>query len=215
LLNESPNFLTLSMKTMKQLRIKCVLILTVLVITVIKVTGQTTMPDILLKNPLKEQLNYLQEHTIIYENYRAIREDMFQKLKGNVSDTLNTLEGKITDINKTKTGLNRTIDTLRKNLELTKTSLEEVTKSKNSIRVLGLEVNKSAYNRVMWTILAGLVAALILGFLVFKRNLSSISTTSKELQDLKAEFEAYRKTSREAREKMTMDHFNELKRLKG
>ena len=200
---------------MKQLRIKCFLILTVLVITVIKVTGQTTMPDILLKNPLKEQLNYLQEHTIIYENYRAIREDMFQKLKGNVSDTLNTLEGKITDLNKTKTGLNRTIDTLRKNLESTKTSLEEVTKSKNSISLLGHEVNKSAYNRVMWTILACLVAALILGFLVFKRNLSAISNTNKELQDLKAEFEAYRKTSREAREKMTMDHFNEIKRLKG
>ena len=200
---------------MKQLRIKCVLILTVLVITVIKVTGQTTMPDILLKNPLKEQLNYLQEHTIIYENYRAIREDMFQKLKGNVSDTLNTLENKIIEINKTKTGLNRTIDTLRKNLELTKTSLEEVTKTKNSISVLGLEVNKPAYNRVMWTILLCLVAALILGFLVFKRNLSAISDTNKELKDLKAEFEAYRKTSREAREKMTMDHFNEIKRLKG
>jgi len=200
---------------MKQLRIKCVLILTVLVITVIKVTGQSAMPDILLKNSMKEQLNYLQEHTIIYENYRAIREDMFQKLKGNVSDTLNTLENKIIEINKTKTGLNRTIDTLRKNLELTKTSLEEVTKTKNSISVLGLEVNKPAYNRVMWTILLCLVAALILGFLVFKRNLSAISDTNKELKDLKAEFEAYRKTSREAREKMTMDHFNEIKRLKG
>jgi len=203
------------MKTMKQLRIKCFLILTVLVITVIKVTGQTTMPETLLKNSMKEQLNYLQEHTKIYEDYRAIREDMFQKLKVNVSDTLNTLEGKITDLNKTKTGLNRTIDTLRKNLESTKTSLEEVTKTKNSISVLGLEVNKSAYNRVMWTVLVCLVAALILGFLVFKRNLSAISNTNKELQDLKAEFEAYRKTSREAREKMTMDHFNEIKRLKG
>jgi hypothetical protein len=200
---------------MKQLQIKCVLILTVLVITVIKVTGQTTMPDILLKNSLKEQLNYLEEHTIIYENYRAIREDMFQKLKKNVSDTLNVLDGKISELKKIKSGLNLTFDTLRKNLELTKTSLEEVTKSKNSISLLGHEVNKSSYNSVMWTILLGLVAAIILGFLVFKRNISAMSNTNKELQDLKAEFEAYRKTSREAREKMTMDHFNEIKRLKG
>jgi hypothetical protein len=200
---------------MKQLQIKCVLILTVLVITVIKVTGQTPMPDILLKNSLKEQLNYLEEHTIIYENYRAIREDMFQKLKKNVSDTLNVLDGKISELIKIKSGLNLTFDTLRKNLESTKTSLEEVTKSKNSISLLGHEVNKSSYNRVMWTILVGLVAAIILGFLVFKRNISAMSNTNKELQDLKAEFEAYRKTSREAREKMTMDHFNEIKRLKG
>jgi hypothetical protein len=42
-----------------------------------------------------------------------------------------------------------------------------------------------------------------------------MGTTKKEFQDLKVEFEAYRKTSREAREKLTMDHFNEIKKLKG
>jgi uncharacterized membrane-anchored protein YhcB (DUF1043 family) len=67
----------------------------------------------------------------------------------------------------------------------------------------------------MWTILAGLVAMLLVGFLIFKRNLLIMNTTKKEFQDLKVEFEAYRKTSREAREKLTMDHFNEIKKLKG
>lgn len=78
-----------------------------------------------------------------------------------------------------------------------------------------MEVNKLTYNKIMWTILAGLVAALLMGFLAFKRNLSTIFSTKKEFQDLKEEFETYRKTSREAREKLTMDHFNEIKRLKG
>jgi uncharacterized membrane-anchored protein YhcB (DUF1043 family) len=67
----------------------------------------------------------------------------------------------------------------------------------------------------MWTILVGLVAALLIGILLFNRNLSAISNTKKEFQELKNEFEAYRKTSREAREKLTMDHFNEIRRLKG
>jgi uncharacterized membrane-anchored protein YhcB (DUF1043 family) len=67
----------------------------------------------------------------------------------------------------------------------------------------------------MWTILGGLLALLLLGFLVFQRNLSTTSNTKKEFQELKNEFEAYRKTTREAREKLTMDHFNEIKRLKG
>jgi uncharacterized membrane-anchored protein YhcB (DUF1043 family) len=67
----------------------------------------------------------------------------------------------------------------------------------------------------MWTILAALLAALVLGFLAFKRNMMVLSDTKKEFQDLKDEFEAYRKTSREAREKMTMAHFLELKKLKG
>jgi hypothetical protein len=200
---------------MKQLLIRCILILAVVVISVIKVTGQVTMPDILLKNSMKEQLNYIEEHTIIYENYRAIREDMFQKIKRNVTDTLSSLNIKIAGLNKTTTALNKTIDTLRTNLSTTQTRLEEVTVTKNSIRVAGIEVNKANYNRIMWTVLAGLVATLLVGLLVFRRNLSVMSDTKKEFQELKTEFEAYRKTSREAREKLTMDHFNEIKKLKG
>jgi tetrahydromethanopterin S-methyltransferase subunit B len=187
----------------------------VVVISVIKVTGQGTMPDVLLKNSLKEQLNYIGEHTIIYENYRAIREDMFQRIKGNVTDTLSFLNIKIAGLNKTTAGLNKTIDTLRTNLSTTQTRLEEMTVTKNSIRVAGIEVNKASYNKIMWLILAGLIAALLAGFLIFKRNLMIMSSTKKEFQELKIEFEAYRKTSREAREKLTMDHFNEIKRLKG
>ncbi len=200
---------------MNQSQIRSLLILAVMAITVIKVTGQGTMPDELTKNPLKEQLKYLEDRTRIYENYRAIREDMFQILKINVTDTLSSTNKKIAGLNKTTSLLNQTIDSLRTNLESTKTRLEEMTGTKNSIKVIGMEVNKSTYNGIMWTILTGLVAILLLGFLVFKRNLSQTSNTKKELHELKNEFEAYRKTSREAREKLTMDHFNEIKRLKG
>jgi chaperonin cofactor prefoldin len=200
---------------MKQLQIRCVLILTVVIITVMKVTGQSAMPDELIKKSLKEQLNYLEERTKIYDNFRAIREDMFQKLKENISDTLSAATVKITGLSKTKSILNLTIDSLRTNLESTQTTLEEITRTKNSIHVIGLVINKSTYNKVVWIIFIGLVAALIIGFLVFKRNLSAIFNTKKEIQELKNEFEAYRKTSREAREKLTMDHFNEIKRIKG
>src|SRR5450759_3518593 len=150
---------------MKQLQIRCFLILTVVVITVMKVTGQVTMPDVFIINSLKEQLNYLEEHTRIYDSYRAVREDMFQKLKVNISDTLSSANRKIAGLNKTKSALNLTIDSLRSNRESTKTSLEEMTKTKNSISFIGLEINKLTYNKIMWTILAGLVAVLVIGFL--------------------------------------------------
>ncbi len=200
---------------MTKLQIRCLLFFAVLLITVMKVTGQTAMPDILINNSIKEQLNYLEEHTRIYENYRAIREDMFQKIKLNVSDTVLAAKNKITGLNNKTSKLFLSIDSLKTTLAGTKTSLEEMTRTKDSIRVIGLEVNKSAYNKVMWTLLAGLVAVLILGFLAFKRNLSIIINTKKEFQEVKNEFETYKKTSREAREKLTMDHFKELKKLRG
>lgn len=199
---------------MKKMQIRYALILVLLTTFFIKTEAQG-LPDVFLNNSLKEQLNYLDEHTRIYDNYRAIREDMFQKLKGNISDSLSSFENKIIELNRNRSVLNHTIDTLKKSIETARTNLVEMTKSKNSISVLGMQVNKTAYNNIMWIIVAALVAALLIGFLIFKRNLSAMFNSKNEYQDLKTEFDTYRKTSREAREKMTMDHFNEIKRLKG
>jgi hypothetical protein len=203
------------MKEINQSEMRFFSIIAILMMAFLSIKGQTTMPDVLEKNTVKEQMNYLEEHTRIYENYRAIREDMFQKIKKNISDTISSTKNRITGLNYMTSSLNHKIDSLNTALETTKTELGDITRTKNSISVLGLEVNKSSYNSIMWTIVVGLSALLVLGFLVFNRNRTVTLNIKKEFQELKAEFEAYRKSSREAREKMSMDHFNELKKLKG
>jgi hypothetical protein len=186
-----------------------------MVMVVTKVNGQTTLPDELTKNTIKEQINFIEKHTRIYENYRAIREDMFQKINRNFTDSLSAGKSRIAGLNNLTSTLNRTNDSLNTLLETTRRSLGEITTTKNNIRVLGMEINKVTYNTVMWIIVVGLVVVLTIGFLVFKRNLFVNIRTGKELKELKDEFEAYRQSSRIAREKMIMDHFNELKKLKG
>ena len=200
---------------MNKLHFRFVFLIAILTLANMKVNAQTTMPEELSKNNIKEQLNYLEGHTRIYEAYRAIREDMFQKIKKNVSDTISEARFRIIGLNNLTSSLNHTIDSLNTSLETTKTRLEEITRTKNSIRLFGLEINKLIYNTITWTIIAGLIAILAIGFLAFKRNLSGTLNTKKELQELKDEFESYRKTARETREKMSMDHFNELKKLRG
>ena len=180
-----------------------------------RLQSQTDMPEILDKGSLPEQMNYLEDRTRIYENYRAIREDMFQRIKSNTLDTLSASKMEIEGLKVLKTKMDYTVDSLNTSLETTKNKLDEATRTKNNIRVLGIEVNKTGYNSIMWLIISGLASLLIIGFFAFKRNLSVTKNTKKDLDDLKTEFEAYRKSSREAREKMSMDHFNEIKRLKG
>lgn len=200
---------------MNQLLSRSILIIFFLITLVTGINGQTELPEILEKNSLKEQLNFIEERTRIYENYRAIREDMFQKIKANITDTLSATKRKIADQNFTTAILNNTIDSLRASNEASKAGLEESTRTKNSINVLGLQVNKTTYNSIMWTILTGLLALLVIGFLYFKHNLSVTHNTKKEFSELKIEFENYRKTTREAREKASMEHFKEIQRIKG
>lgn len=192
------------------------LIISMLLIACTNAFSQTTdMLDALNKSNLKEQMKYIEEHTRIYENFRAIREDMFQRLNGNISDTLSASSNKIAALNKKTSKLKQTIDSLNSSLATTKTSFEDINRTKNSIKILGIEANKGTYNSIMWTVIAGLIAVLAIGFFIFKRNLLVIISTNKELRELKDELEAYRKTTREAREKMSMAHFNELKKLRG
>jgi hypothetical protein len=200
---------------MNKLNNKFVLILTVVIMAAVRGNSQTVIPAELTGSALREQIKYMEEHTRIYENYRAIREDMYQKLNKNILDTLNTLQGKITDLKNITADLKTENDSLKKMQEVTIRNLEEITATKNSISVLGIDINKGTYNSIMWIIVAGLICALGLGFLVFKKYLFASIRTGKEIVKLREEFEAYRQSSRIAREKLEMDHFNELKKLKG
>ncbi|OFY74394.1 MAG: hypothetical protein A2V46_16345 [Bacteroidetes bacterium RBG_19FT_COMBO_42_7] len=179
------------------------------------VNSQTTMPEMLIKGSLKEQMDYIQEKTRIYEDYRAVREDMFQKIKGNALDSLNTAKTVINSLKINARDQNLTIDSLNASVETVRADLDKMTKTKNSIRLLGMEINKVAYNAVLWTIIAVLAGLLTIGFLAFRRNRTVTVHTKREIEELKKEFEAYRKAAREAREKMSMTHFNELKKLRG
>jgi tetrahydromethanopterin S-methyltransferase subunit B len=192
-------------------------ILTFILLTTLITSGicQTPMPEILEKGTLKEQMDYLEEKTRIYENYRAIREDMFQLTKNNAIDSLNRTKKEVARLEIMVKNLNSRIDSLNRSLESTKTELQETIRTKNSIRILGIEMNKITYNSIMWTIVAILVFLLAVGFLVLKRNVIVTVNTKKELSELKDEFEEYRKQKRLEREKMSMDHFNEIRKLRG
>lgn len=200
---------------MNQFRLKYLLLLTVISFTVTMAVGQTRMPEELTTGTIREQINYVTEKTRIYEDFRAIREDMYRKLMGNIQDTLLVEKGRVTELKNMTSALNGKNDSLSVLLASTRTSLEEVTATKNKISVMGVEINKVAYNTILWTIVGGLLLVLIIGFLIFKRNLVVLQTTEKDLKELREEFAAYKQSSRIAREKVEMDLFRANQKLKG
>jgi LPXTG-motif cell wall-anchored protein len=200
---------------MNKSRVRFSLVIAVIIFCATKGISQAVIPDVLLKGTLKEQMNYIEDKTRIYEEYRAIREDMFQKLKSNSIDSLTKARSRISELMTSTGSLNVRIDTLNSNLKATKAELAEITRTKNAISILGIKMDKTAYNTIMWIIVAGLAFLLGVGFLAFKRNRVVTLSTKKELNELKEEFEAYRKKTRLEREKMSMDHFKEIQKLKG
>ncbi|HVN57576.1 MAG TPA: hypothetical protein VMT63_04710 [Bacteroidales bacterium] len=186
----------------------------VLLIAAAKGFSQTTPAELSVIS-LKDQVQYIDDHTKVYDGWRAIREDIYRKVIGNFTDTLVAEKVKISLLTSHSARQRQVADSLNSALGSTGKELEEVTHARNTLSFFGIGINKTLYNLILWSVIAGLAVLLVLGFLVFRRNLSAYISVKKELKDMQSEFEEYRQTARKAREKMSMDHFNEIRRLKG
>ena len=198
---------------MKRLLFKISLIVVIFLSPEVSSNGQPSAEDY-KKGTISEQLDQVEAHTRIYDNYRAVREDIFQIISRNVKDTLKIEKKRINNLSAEIVILKSHIDSKNKSFESTKSSLEEITRTKNNIKVLGMEVNKTSYNSIMWTILGIVILLLIIGFLLFTKNTNIRLKAMKELIDLQKEFEDYKQKKRIEQENMTMSYFNEIKKLK-
>ena len=163
---------------------------------------------------MEGQLNYVHEKTRVYNDFRAIRDDIFLKLKSNVVDTLNASKLEVAQLNSRLTERDFQIETLHTDLARTKNEKDEAIRNKDSLSFLGIQMNKGLYNTVMWFIILGLAALAVIMVVLFRRTHLVTTEVKGELQSTQEEFEQYRKSSREKYEKLVVSHHSEIMKLK-
>ena len=178
------------------------------------IQAQSGVVEFMDSTSMEAQLNYIQERTRVYDNYRAIREDVFLKLKRNVADTIRENRLEIADLNSKITEKDSQIETLNTDLTRTKTERDDAIRNKDSFSFLGMQMNKSLYSSILWFIILGLVVLALIMFFLFKRSHQVTREVKEHLEILQEEFEQYRKSSREKYEKLVVSHHNEIMKLK-
>ena len=163
---------------------------------------------------IEAQLTYLEERTRIYNDFRAIREDMFQKITGNVIDSMGEAKSYIMNQQRGMDDKDARITSLNLDLNSANEDRDDAIRNRDSLSFLGIQMNKALYNTIMWIIVLALAGAAVLLFLLFKRTRSVTVETSRELRNTQQEFEEYRKSSREKYEKLVVSHHNEIMKLK-
>lgn len=163
---------------------------------------------------LESQLDYVHEHTRVYNNFRAIREDIFLKMKGNVIDSLEEQKLLVAQLNSRVSERNFQIETLNTDLTRTQIERDEAIRNKDSLSILGIQMNKAIYNSVMWFIVLGLAVLAGIMLVLFKRAHLVTSQVKHELETTQEEFMEYRKNSREKYEKLVVSHHHEIMKLK-
>lgn len=177
-------------------------------------SAQYVTPAILDSASLENQLDYIQERTRIYNDFRAIREDIFLKMKRNTLDSLNATKLEIATLNSRLADRDFQIETLNTDMARMKNDRDEAIRNKDSLSFLGIPLNKALYNTIMWLIVVGLGVVAAILFLLFKRTNLVTNQTKKEFETIQKEYETYKKSSREKYEKLVVSHHNEIMKLK-
>lgn len=178
------------------------------------VYAQYTMPAVMDSSSLESQLDYIQDRTRIYNDFRAIRDDIFLKMKKNTLDSLSATKLRIARLNSEMTERNFQIENLNSDLTRAKNERDQAIRTKDSFSFLGIQLHKALYNTIMWIIVLGLALVGVLLFLMFKRSHVVTVQTKKELETIREEYETHRKSSREKYEKLVVSHHAEIMRLK-
>lgn len=190
-------------------------LLSILFFAPVSESNAQSLPEVLEEGTLNDQYEYLHERTNIYNNFRAIREDMFQKMRRNSLDSLNSAHREIETLKQEITLHKARKDSLEVLLNETVSERDAAIRNRDSLFLLGISMNKSFYNLLLWSIISGLTVFLLVIIFLFKRAHQIANQKTRETKELQDEFEEYRKTSRERFEQQSIDHFNEVKRLKG
>jgi hypothetical protein len=168
-------------------------------------TQETETTPSLDNGTIDSQFEYLINKSSTYQDYKVVKAYWLSKLKSHVSDTLKAVRKDLKITQKTVTAKNSEIDSLQSNIRNTNEKLTIAIREKNSLQLLGMKINKTAYNSIMWSV-TGILALFLLIFLaLYKRSNSITVQIKKDLRETKEDFESHRKRAREREEKLVHD----------
>ena len=159
---------------------------------------ETTEKDVSING----QFNEIYRISTSYQVYKVISKEKYQQLKENVLDSLK--ESKEIIVKK-----EQLLKAERDNIQKTKTSLEKTQKDlevsstkEDAISLVGFQFSKTTYNLILWSLIIGLLLALL--FFIFKFSKSNVDTRKAEadLIEVEEEFEQHRKNSLEKEQKL-------------
>ena len=107
------------------------------------------------------------------------------------------------------------ISDLKTNLGSTQSTLDATNLEKNNMSLLGLQMSKTNYNILMWAIIGGLLALLLMFIFKFKSSNAITKSAKKTLTETEEEFEEHRRSALEREQKVRRQLQDELNKQKG
>lgn len=162
----------------------------------------TAQQKVTEENTLENQFDKIYRISTSYQTYKVINKLGYQKLKNNVIDSINIIKELLSEKESLLKSKDENIKRLNTKIKKTQLNLDASITKENSIFLFGLELKKTTYNIILWTLIIALITGV--GFLAYKFSNSNILTkeAKNNLADIEEELKHYRKKSTEKEQKL-------------
>lgn len=162
-----------------------------------------------------DQFEYVQEKSSRWESYTMIPDPWFKLLKKNALDTLKLKNEEIVELKNSLKQKDIELNNSVKELTSTQKVLTDTEAEKNSFRLLKMDMSKSFFLTLIGFVFIALLVITAGALLLFRKENMAIKRNKNEHDQLKQEFEEYRKEVRIRQEQLVIQHHKEIQKLKG
>ncbi len=163
---------------------------------------------------LDDQFEEVIERSNSYQEFKVIKKASINQLRQNVNDSLIAIDQRIRAISGTVEAQETEINDLKAELEATRLELVESKKKENGIYLFGILLNKTTYNVLLWSIIAGLLVLLGFFILKFKNSNRVTREANKRLSEIEIEYEDHRSRALEREQQLRRKLQDELNKKK-
>jgi len=146
--------------------------------------------------------------------YEAVKRSMLNTLRAHTIDSLKTVHKDLTETQAIVNSQAKEISLLKTSLTNTQGTLDQTNLEKDSMALFGMQMSKSGYNVLLWSIIAGLLALLLFFIYKYKNSNSITKNVNLALAEIEEEFEEHRKVALEREQKVRRQLQDELNKQK-
>ena len=165
-------------------------------------------------NSINNQFDKIYKKSTNYKNYKVILKEQYLNLKLNVLDSIKDSKRLILDIEYTLNNKNSTLKKTKEQLVFTELNLKEAIQKGNSMTFLGMQLNKTSYNLLLWFIIILLITTSAYFIFKFQKSMAITKEAQRVLLESEQALEIHLKKALVREQKLRRQLQDEINKQK-
>lgn len=163
---------------------------------------------------IDNQFEYVIKRSNNYQEFKVVKKTWLYTLKAHTLDSLKAVRKNLVDTQAKVDSQADEITKLKSSLNSTQGTLDQTNIEKDSMSLFGLQMSKSGYNALLWSVIGGLLALLLFFIYKFKNSNAITKEAKQSLSETEEEFEEHRRVALEREQKVRRQLQDEINKHK-